>query len=301
MLKNSRKIFAAIALVSCMAGFMLCRTVCAEENDSGVVYIQPVAEKGFVSDGHNVVLTNGQWDQFTVNLKASGIEKFAEENNGCGINNYTLFLTYNPNVVRITGVTSPSETEIRARYVYCESNGKTSTLYNSNNISDSIYYAPSASNSQYADVGADGMKNCGELGKVKLAYVLRDTDVDGKLLTATNDGTLVGFTFRAVGEGDAEISIDICSYAKGFSPAPYSESEMTTVAVDGNIYVRDISKGGKTGDLDYDGKVTKEDAQLLMKYVAKTQELSWHQLQYADITGSGVDIRDVIALLKMCS
>jgi hypothetical protein len=199
------------------------------------IYIKPV-----LADNDESLTLND--DEFVVNLDVSNVE------NTTGISSYTFFVTYDPNVVQLTGVASATDKSTYATYKSInDETGKTEdkTFFSITKIKGQITLVPTADDTDYKDVSADGVKTCAELGKVKIADIITASDVNDstKIASVDNSGTLFALKFKTVGVGDSKIAIDLNpDLVDGLNPTPKAATAYTTVALDGNITVsNDVS------------------------------------------------------------
>ena len=145
--------------------------------------------------------------------------------NNQGFSSYTLFLTYDPSVVKPVAVKAPAD-GYDASYVSIPSTVNFPGLgpvtmytpvFEEATVNNQIKLVPLASDEDYTDVKADGVKSAAELGKVKLAWTAPASYVDSNnnILEVTGNGKFVVITFDVVGEGDAKIALD-----GSFAPSP---------------------------------------------------------------------------------
>jgi hypothetical protein len=198
------------------------------------VLVQPVAPVAVAQNGKNVVDSSNK--TFDVDIDLSQVE------NTEGINNFTFFVTYDPSVVKMTGVATPESTDGYVTYDQTIGSLTIPTpLYDANAIAKSIAMVPTSDDVDYTDVITSGTTNtltCAELGKVKFANYIGVSGSDGRLLTAKKSGTLVTLTFEVIGTGDTQIAVDVESdRVDGFNSDPKAEKKMTSAALAGNIVI----------------------------------------------------------------
>jgi len=125
-------------------------------------------------------------DQIVVDYVLEGNDKSK------GFNNYTLFLDFDPTLVKPVSVQDGNITL---------SNGMVYSASDASEIENQLSNVPEAGNSDFD--GADGTKTQAELGRIKVAYVIdsQACNDDGALLSFTDDGILFTVVFEAVGNG----------------------------------------------------------------------------------------------------
>ena len=119
--------------------------------------------------------------------------------NTAGFNNYTMYLTFDSNVLRPVNAENG---DIAIDSI--DALGNSSKVYASNadNIVSQFTDVPAAGNTNFQ--GADGVKTQAELGKVKVSYCIFDKDFssagDGSLPKFTDEGTLFTVTYDIKGD-----------------------------------------------------------------------------------------------------
>ncbi len=265
MKKSTKKLLSA--LVASVTAFtsISCAPALADENNgqetntaytqtaadadvitSDTIIVQPVSPNAAVQGEENII----DYDTYigkeiTVNLDLKNVE------NTDGINNYTFFVTYNPDVVRMTGAASPDIENIDSLVTYPITIGNLqvdATIYDEYAIKDAVAFTPAAHEDNYEDYAdvitpdTSPETTCGELGKVKLTDYIGDTDNEGNLITATKSGTLIPLTFEVIGYGDTEIAVDLTyPTIDGFRAGPINPEPIKSVALPSNIYVDDAN------------------------------------------------------------
>ena len=131
-------------------------------------------------------------DKFNVDVAVTG------NSENIGFNNYTLFVEFDPTLVKPV---SAKDGDITVAV-----NGTVYTASKADDITEQFANVPAEGNSDYE--GADGTKTQAELGKVKVAYVINgDANENNVLKTFTGNGTLFSVEFEALAAGDANITV----------------------------------------------------------------------------------------------
>ena len=207
------------------------------------ILAQPVAPDAVAQNGHNAV-DKQVGETFNVNIDLSNVE------NTSGINNYTFFVTYNPDVVKMKGIVEATQENIDSYVTYpitVAGMELAQTLYDVNKINQSIALTPAADEENFADY-ADVLTSdtsltatCADLGKVKFSNYIGDSSSDGSLVVATKSGTLLTLSFEVVGTGDTEIAVDLTyPTIDGFKSNPTSGVAIKSAAIAGNIWIEDV-------------------------------------------------------------
>ena len=213
------------------------------------ILAQPVAPEAVAQNGHNAV-DKEVGETFNVNIDLSNVE------NTSGINNYTFFVTYNPDVVKMTGIVEATQENIDSYVTYpitVAGMELAQTLYDVNKINQSIALTPAADEENFADY-ADVLTSdtsltatCADLGKVKFSNYIGDSSSDGSLVVATKSGTLLTLSFEVVGTGDTEIAVDLTyPTIDGFKSNPTSGVAIKSAAIAGNIWIEDVIETTET-------------------------------------------------------
>lgn len=261
-----------------------------------VAYIQPVAMQAVEQNGKNVISSDKYMNkEIVVKLDVSNIE------NTAGFNNYTFFVTYDPNVVEMTGVATDIDDDCFVTYSSVDnSTGDIvkSRFYNISYINSNISFTPSATNTDYQDVAADGATTCAKLGKVKFANVVDyvvDPDNSESIASVKSSGTLVALKFKVVGEGDTKLAVDVSSAAVNGLKNSYDDA-LTTQSLDGNISVGKVNV--LAGDVNIDGELTRADAAIMLKQISGVlKDDSVVEIGDCDNNGK-LDMKDVIYVLN---
>jgi len=116
-----------------------------------------------------------------------------------GFNNATFYVNYDPTYLKAVR---------HLKDEVPENIGINGTEFiNAALIRQQIEYVPTPSNSDYAGLGADGIKTAAELGRIKLAAYVEDSDKDGNLLEVTESGTLFSIKFEKLKDGKTDINL----------------------------------------------------------------------------------------------
>ncbi len=213
------------------------------EMQKDVMYIQPVIEG---QENTNNEVISPELKGSTVN-----IDFYLKQNPG--FSSATFFVKYNPDVIKAKSGNIPKGQGNLGDYItytaYNEAADAdiTSAFFANTKINAQIAYVPSAgSTGDYADVSADGTKTAGELGKVKLAGMVPESYVDANnyLKPVEGDGKLFSMTFDVVGEGDANLTIEVVKF--GYPPMSGTGSDANAEPIPTENYPNKISVGADT-------------------------------------------------------
>ena len=118
-----------------------------------------------------------------------------------------------------------------------------SAFFSNDKINAQIAYVPTDSTGDYSGTSADGTKTAGELGKVKLAGMVPESYVDANnyLKPVEGDGKLFSMTFDVIGEGNADLSIEVVKF--GYPPMSGSGSDANAEPIPTENYPNKISVG----------------------------------------------------------
>jgi hypothetical protein len=121
-----------------------------------------------------------------------------------GLNNTTFYITYNPDVVRAKSATAG---DVKGAKDVDPDDGESpfETFIPKKTVNNQIALTPSATNADYAGMGADGTKTAAELGKIKISAAFMYSQTPA--VVVTEGETLFGIDFDIVGEGDANIQL----------------------------------------------------------------------------------------------
>jgi len=209
------------------------------EMQKGIMYIQPVIEG---QDNTNNEVISPELKGSTVN-----IDFYLKQNPG--FSSATFFVKYNPDVIRAKSGNIPKGQADLGSYVtytyYLEALGVDvkSAFFSNDKINAQIAYVPTDSTGDYSGTSADGTKTAGELGKVKLAGMVPESYVDSNnyLKPVEGDGKLFSLTFDVIGEGNADLSIEVVKF--GYPPMSGSGSEANAEPIPTENYPNKISVG----------------------------------------------------------
>ncbi len=125
-----------------------------------------------------------------------------------GINNYTWYFNYNPEVVKATKFIGP-EAGKEDTYVSYTLPGVTARglLVPVEVANKQIEVKPAADDKDYTGLGADGVKTAAELGRIKLSHLTGQTSGAGAIGVTDKDGILFSVEFEVVGSGNADIKL----------------------------------------------------------------------------------------------
>jgi len=176
-------------------------------------------------------------DEFVVDFKLNG---------NAGVNSYNMYIEYDPSIIQAVGVV-PVEAENINDYV---SYAGTKTIFDSVELGNQITMKPSANDSDYADLEADGVKTAAELGRIKYAYTITETDDNGNLIEAENDGTLFKIKFKALKSGTGSVSARIDNSGNPmFRPSPADKTTINTNVKKASILIAE--KGVETDEITF--------------------------------------------------
>ena len=248
MRKITQRIVSAVLFASMMFSSVFTGNVTAGqengfEKKDGVMYIRPVIEGRENTDDESV---SPELIGSTVN-----IDFYLEQNPG--FSSATFYLKYDPDVIRAKCGNIPKGQADLDGYVtytyYLEAVGQdiTSPLFANSKINSQIAYVPAKSAAAEFE-GADGVKTAAQLGKIKFAGMVADTYVDenNHFKAIEGDGKLFSMTFDVIGEGDADIYVDIVKF--GYPPvaSSASSSEMVMDPIPVENYPNGIFVGSET-------------------------------------------------------
>ena len=166
-------------------------------------------------------------------------------------NNYTYFISYDPNVIEAVQAVDAADPATTA---------DGTAAYTLDNLNQSISYVPSATNSDFTDVDADGVKTAAQLGKIKIANYVGE---DGVTLV-TNSGTVASIQFVVKAEGDTKLAITLVD--NGFYGAVGSEIiDVMPISNTITITSGDEPAPGIAGDVNMDGNITADDASFTLQ------------------------------------
>ena len=190
-------------------------------------------------------------DTITFNVDVANAEEVP-------FNNYTFFISYDPNVIeakQAVNPTNPATVDGTPAY----------TLVSKlNGVDNSIKYNPSATNPDFANLGADGVKTAAQLGKIKIADYVGE---DGVTLV-NNSGTLMSIQFVVKAEGDTKLTIT--KVDNGFYGAVGSEI-IDVMPINNTITITSGDEPGPepapgiAGDVNMDGNITADDASFTLQ------------------------------------
>lgn len=190
-------------------------------------------------------------DTITFNVDVANAEEVP-------FNNYTFFISYDPNVieaVQAVNPTNPATVDGTPAYTL---------VSNLNGVDNSINYKPSATNPDFANLGADGVKTAAQLGKIKIADYVGE---DGVTLV-NNSGTLMSIQFVVKAEGDTKLTIT--KVDNGFYGAVGSEI-IDVMPINNTITITSGDEPGPepapgiAGDVNMDGNITADDASFTLQ------------------------------------
>lgn len=190
-------------------------------------------------------------DTITFNVDVANAEEVP-------FNNYTFFISYDPNVieaVQAVNPTNPATVDGTPAYTL---------VFNLNGVDNSINYRPSATNPDFANLGADGVKTAAQLGKIKIADYVGE---DGVTLV-NNSGTLMSIQFVVKAEGDTKLTIT--KVDNGFYGAVGSEI-IDVMPINNTITITSGDEPGPepapgiAGDVNMDGNITADDASFTLQ------------------------------------
>lgn len=173
-------------------------------------------------------------------------------------NNYTYFISYDPNVIEAVQAVNPTDpATVDGTPAY-------TLVSNLNGVDNSINYKPSATNPDFANLGADGVKTAAQLGKIKIADYVGE---DGVTLV-NNSGTLMSIQFVVKAEGDTKLTIT--KVDNGFYGAVGSEI-IDVMPINNTITITSGDEPGPepapgiAGDVNMDGNITADDASFTLQ------------------------------------
>lgn len=254
------------------------------------IIVQPVSPDAVSYNRHNVI----DYDtyigkEFNVNIDLTNVE------NTPGINNYTFFVTYDPSVVRMTGLIEPDASMLDnfVTYPIIIGSSQIDSPLNSSakTVSKSIALVPGESKYNYADyadvlTSDTSLLTCGELGKVKFSNCIKTPNSEDNLSVATKSGTLMTLSFEVIGYGDTKIAVDLTyPTVSGLCSAPKESTALKSAAVDGKIFVGNAPEvstetstetttetttepttaPGTAGDVNLDGRISADDAAITLQ------------------------------------
>lgn len=193
-------------------------------------------------------------DKTTVNANDEFVVTVSVKNNP-GINAVTATLNYDAALVQPVSAVDVTDAAF--------------SLMTTDEVNQQINLKPSATNSDYTGLGADGTKTAAQLGKVKVAGYLTEGN---NLVQSTKDGAFLAFKFKTVATSTAATKISFNNIkTSGFNGTEVTDVTIAdgfaSVAFEGGSSV-DPTPGTYThvaGDFDNNGSVTASDAALVIK------------------------------------
>ncbi len=184
------------------------------EMQTGTMYIKASLEG---EDGTGIETIDPSLIGSTVNVDFSLLQN-------PGFSSATFFVRYNPEVLQAKAGCVPKKAEFDSKnYIYFEVEDDEGTpvktaFFTNKKIDQQIAYVPLATSEEYKDANPDGTSTAAQIGKVKLAAMVPEAYVDsnGYLKAVEGDGKLFSLTFDVIGEGSADISIEVVKF--GYPP-----------------------------------------------------------------------------------
>ena len=127
---------------------------------------------------------------------------FKVTENQVGFNNVTAIIRFDPDVIEAISCDEDPSDEIS----YTTDSGKVYQAFTTSFINGRVSFVPEAGNDDFNGL-ADGVKNAGQLGAIKIAGFLQASK-DGYLQNFTTTGTLCRLKFKAVGPGSTDITFE---------------------------------------------------------------------------------------------
>jgi hypothetical protein len=206
----------------------------------------PASDSKLDADGCVVAAVG---DKVTINIDTINADQVP-------YNNYTLFITYDPEVIEAVEAVAP-ETPAKS------ANGN--VAYDLAAINGAINLKPSVANPDYADLVADltTSPSAAELGKVKLAGIVGNASRDGHE-TISVDGSVCAISFVVKSLGDSNFKIELVD--NGFY-GDVSTPSITTQVVDNKIVFAEDTIAIPDTDVDMDNVWTANDSTMLLQKV----------------------------------
>ncbi|MBQ9518897.1 MAG: S-layer homology domain-containing protein [Firmicutes bacterium] len=214
--------------------------------ETGIMYVKATLEG---ENGTGVETIDPSLVGSTVNIDFSLLQN-------PGFSSATFYVRYNPKVLQAKCGNIPKGQSKLGDYITYTAYNEAldmdikSAFFANAEIDPQIAYVPTPDSKDFADVNPDGTATSAQLGKVKLAGMVPKNYVDeNNLLKAVEgDGKLFSMTFDVVGEGNADVSIEIVKF--GYPPAtPVKEGEEVSEAnadpIPSANYPNKIAVGGQ--------------------------------------------------------